>query len=333
MKKTKVAVIGVGNMGRHHVRVYSELTNVELVAISDINKNIGETIARKYGCKFFRDYKEMLKKEEIDAISIATPTSLHKDVALDAINANKHVLIEKPIADTVENAKKIIKAAKEKNVKLMVGHIERFNPAVRKLKEIINKGKLGDIKTIIIRRVGLFPPQIKDTNVIIDLAIHDIDICNYLLCKEPIVLHATAGKALTNKQEDYADIFLRYGAINVFIQVNWITPVKIRNLSITGTKGYAELNYITQDLKIYESIFEKPNDETFEEIVKFGQPKEIYININKKEPLKEELKSFISYVNGGKCEASGEEALKALEVATNIINFYKKQKFLGTNFN
>ncbi|MFH8039120.1 MAG: Gfo/Idh/MocA family oxidoreductase [Candidatus Aenigmatarchaeota archaeon] len=326
MKETKVAVIGVGNMGRHHVRVYSELTNVKLVAISDVNKNVGEIIAKKYGCKFYCNYKEMLEKEEIDGVSIATPTSLHKDVALDVINANKHVLIEKPLADTVENAKKIIKAAKEKDVKLMVGHIERFNPAVRKLKEIINERKLGDIKTIIIRRVGLFPPRIKDTNVIIDLAIHDIDICNYLLGKEPAVLYATAGKALTNRQEDYADIFLRYGTINVFIQVNWITPVKIRNLSITGTKGYAELNYITQDLKIYESIFEKSRDETFEEVVKFGQPKEIHISVNKKEPLKEELKSFISYINGGVCEASGEEALKALEVATKIINFYRKQK-------
>ncbi|MFH8093033.1 MAG: Gfo/Idh/MocA family oxidoreductase [Candidatus Aenigmatarchaeota archaeon] len=326
MKETKVAVIGVGNMGRHHVRVYSELTNVKLVAISDVNKNVGEIIAKKYGCKFYCNYKEMLEKEEIDGVSIATPTSLHKDVALDVINANKHVLIEKPLADTVENAKKIIKAAKEKDVKLMVGHIERFNPAVRKLKEIINERKLGDIKTIIIRRVGLFPPRLKDTNVIIDLAIHDIDICNYLLGREPVVLYATAGKALTNRQEDYADIFLRYGTINVFIQVNWITPVKIRNLSITGTKGYAELNYITQDLKIYESIFEKSRDETFEEIVKFGQPKEIHISVNKKEPLKEELKSFISYINGGVCEASGEEALKALEVATEIINFYRKQK-------
>jgi UDP-N-acetylglucosamine 3-dehydrogenase len=326
MKEVKVAVIGVGNMGRHHARVYSQLKNVKLVAVSDINENVGKEIASKYGCKFYKDYKEMLEKEKIDAVSIAVPTSLHKIVALDAINLGKHVLIEKPIADTVESAKEIIEAAKEKNVKLMIGHIERFNPAVKKLKELLENKKLGDIKTIIIKRVGLFPRQIKDANVVIDLAIHDIDICNYLLNRDPTAIYASAGKALINSREDYANIFLKYGSVDVFIQVNWITPIKIRNLAVTGTKGYAELNYITQDLKIYKTIFSK--DETFEELVMLGHPKEVYIPLEKKEPLKEELESFISYILNDTCPMPPKNALTALSIANKIMQSYKEDKII-----
>jgi UDP-N-acetylglucosamine 3-dehydrogenase len=234
------------------------------------------------------------------------------------------VLIEKPIADTVENAKEIIEAAKRNRVKIAVGHVERFNPGVQRLKSMMKKGELGTITTVLARRVGVFPPQIKDANVIIDLAVHDIDVLNYLLGKTPIRIHAEAGKALINRREDYADILLKYDGINAFVQVNWITPIKIRSLAITGTKGYAEINYVTQKLVLYKSKYEK-EFETFDDIVRFAEPEIVKVKVRKSEPLKEELKDFISCIKSNKQPlVSGEDGLKALELALEIVKSYGK---------
>jgi len=160
--------------------------------------------------------------------------------------------------------------------------------------------------------------------VIIDLAVHDIDILNYLLGKMPTRIHAEAGKALISRREDYADILLKYDGINAFVQVNWITPIKIRSLAITGTKGYAELNYVTQEFMLYKSKYEK-KFETFEDIVKFAEPEIIRIKVRKSEPLKEELKDFISCIKSNKQPlVSGEDGLKALELALDIVKSYGK---------
>lgn len=125
----KVGVIGVGEMGRHHARVYSEMGNVELIGVTDIDKNVSKEIAKKYNTEAFTDYKKFLS-EDIDAVSIAVPTKLHKEIAIHAMNNGVNVLIEKPIADSLNAADEIINTAIKNDVKLMVGHIERFNPAI-----------------------------------------------------------------------------------------------------------------------------------------------------------------------------------------------------------
>lgn len=309
-------------MGKHHARVYSSIKGCRLVAVSDVNEKAGREIARQHACLYFKDYKEMLK--EVDAVSIAIPTAYHKEVALECINAGKHVLVEKPISDTLENAREIIAAAKRMKVKLAVGHVERFNPAVQRLRKMMKSGELGNITTVLARRVGVFPPQIRDANVIIDLAVHDIDILNFILGRTPTRIHAEAGKALINRREDYADILLKYDGTNALIQVNWITPVKIRSLAITGTKGYAELNYVTQELVLYRSKYER-NFETFEDIVKFAEPEITRIRVKKSEPLREELKNFIHCIGSSRNPlVSGEDGLKALEVAMEIVRSYGK---------
>ena len=257
----KAAVIGIGVMGKNHARVYSEMEGVDLVGIADLNQKAGKEIAGKYKCKYYKSHAELLEKEKPDAVSICVPTSLHYKIAKDVIKSGANLLIEKPIADNVEDAVEIVRLAREAKLKLAVGHIERFNPAVQELKRLIDRGKLGKITSIVATRVGLFPPRIKDANVIIDIAVHDIDIFNYLLGKEPVEISAAGGKALVNDREDYADIFLKYNGTNGFIEVNWITPVKLRMLNVTGTKGYARLNYVTQKLTLYESVYEKTFDE------------------------------------------------------------------------
>lgn len=320
MAKFNVAVIGVGSMGRNHARVYSELENAKLVAVSDIDEKTGIEISRKFGCKYYKDYRKMLESEKLDAVSVAVPTKMHTEIALDVIKRGVNLLIEKPIADNISNAKKIVELAVKKSVKLSVGHVERFNPAVKKLKEIIGQGMLGEVTSVIARRVGLFPPRVKDANVVIDLAVHDIDIINYLLGKTPSSVHANLGATLTSEREDHAEIFMKYGNASGFVQVNWISPIKIRTLSVTGTKGYAELNYITQELIFYESNYTKDFDSFGEFVVKFGTPEKVVIEVKKEEPLKLELKAFLECIEKNKePEVTGKDALKVLEIALSAV--------------
>jgi UDP-N-acetylglucosamine 3-dehydrogenase len=315
--KINVAVIGTGNMGKHHARVYSELEQAELVAVCDSDEQKAGEIAEKFGCSVYSDYIKMLDSEKIRAVSIAVPTKFHKDIALECIERGIHILIEKPIADTVENAQEIIDSAGVNDIRLMVGHIERFNPAVQKLKSMIDMGELGDVNTIVARRVGVYPPQIKDANVIIDLAIHDIDIFNYLLGRGPLKINVNSGRALVNHREDFADILLDYGGVNAFVQANWITPVKIRNLAVTGTGGYAELNYITQELILYKSTTR--NIDNFNDVVEFGTPKRLVIDVEKAEPLKLELSNFLDCIAGeAQPVVTGEDALLALKNALDV---------------
>lgn len=320
LKKLKTAVIGVGNMGKYHARNYFEIERSNLLAISDLNEALGEELADKYKCKYYPDYLEMLRIEKLDAVTIAVPSKYHFEVGQNVLKRGVHSLIEKPIAMTKEEGEALIKTAKNSKVKLMVGHIERFNPGVIKLKEIISSGKLGEIISIIARRVGVFPPQIKDANVIIDLAVHDIDIINYFFDKEPDQIIANGGRAITQNREDYAELFLTYGDATGFIQVNWITPVKIRSIAVTGSKGYAELNYITQKLQLFSSRFTKAEDTFGDFVIKFSEPEKIDIDVEQKEPLKAELESFLEAVASDKePKTPGEAGLRALNIALEAI--------------
>lgn len=327
MKKIKVAVIGIGNMGQHHARVYSQLKGVELVAVADVNPKKGREIAAKYHCDYFKDYQKMLAEKEIEALSVAVPTSSHHQIALKLIEAKKHLLIEKPMASSVQEAQELVRQAKKVGVRLAVGHIERFNPVIIRLKKMISTGrKLGKIVTLIARRVGLFPSQIKDADVLVDLAVHDIDIFSYLLSEEPNRFLAISGRALAKDRDDHSEILLDYPSGTVgLIQVNWITPVKIRSLSVTGTKGHAELDYINQKLRFYSSNYETTFDDFGDFIVKFGKPDVMDMKIKFQEPLKLELKAFTQAIRQGKKPSvDGEIGLRALQNIFKVMEAVKK---------
>src|SRR5579871_4344261 len=168
-----IAVIGIGNMGLVHCRIFSNLPNVKLVAICDSDLVKGRKIAKLYHTNFYANYEQLLKSEKLDGVSIAVPTSLHLNVALSCIKYGVDFLMEKPLAQSSREAKIIINRAKKEGVMLTVGHVERFNPAVLKLKQLIEQGSFGEIVSIAIKRVGLFPPRVKDVNVVTDLAVHD----------------------------------------------------------------------------------------------------------------------------------------------------------------
>src|SRR3989338_1647223 len=317
----KAAVIGIGNMGRHHARIYFELPNTELVAICDINEKIGLEMANKYKCTYYKEYSDMIEKENIDIVTIAVPTKLHKKVTIDCLNKVSNILLEKPIAESVEDAKEIINFSREKKAKIMIGHLERFNPVVIKLKEIIQSEELGEIITIVSRRVGLPTPQIKDASVIVDLAIHDLDIFNFLFQRKPTAIYSLIGNKIKSSKEDHAYILLKFDTFNAFLQVNWLTPVKIRNLSVTGSKGYAEINYITQELKLYKNNTAIEYDSFGDFVIKFGNPLELDIHITKEEPLKKEIVTFLDCIEKNKkITNSINDTLEALELALKIRN-------------
>ena len=208
MKKIRAGVIGVGAMGKHHARIYSGMSGAELIGVVDINKKIASEVAAKYNTEAFTDCERLLKND-LDAVSIAVPTTLHEDIALKAVNYGVHMLVEKPIAESIKSADAIIDAARRENLKLMIGHIERFNPTILKLKELISTGELGEIISISCRRVGPYPPRIRDVGIIIDLAVHDIDAISYLYGKRAMNVYSIAGNSFHSK-EDHASILLQY---------------------------------------------------------------------------------------------------------------------------
>lgn len=316
--KLRCAVIGVGNMGANHARVYFELPESRLVAVSDVNKKIGNAAAQKFSTHYYEDYLEMLEKEKIDLVSICVPTVLHYIVAQECANQKINILLEKPIAINLDYAEKILNLAQKQKIKFLVGHIERFNPAITKVKEIIDKGELGEVINIIARRVGGLPPQIRDANIAVDLAIHDIDIANYLLGANPQKIIVNKQKNHLEKREDSVEFFLKYKKASAFIQSNWITPIKIRKLNITGSDGYLEMDYISQSIKFYKSNYQKFKETTdvfADYVLKFSDPDQINIIPQKKEPLKEEILYIINAILKN-TQINSSFALDALKIAT-----------------
>ncbi len=298
MKAINVGVIGVGAMGYNHARVYSKLENANLVAVADVVEKTVKKVAKKYNTKAYCEIEDLLKDPEIEVVSVCVPTTFHHEVVMQAIEYGKHVLVEKPIAFTEEEAEEMIQAAKEKGVKLATGHVERFNPAVQKAKELIDNDVIGDLVTVSAKRVGPFPPRIKDVGVAIDLAIHDLDVMNYLIDEKVEQVYATMSSILDKCEfEDHAEIMVNFDEdITGILEVNWLTPYKRRQIEITGTAGIISVDYITQSIEVYG---------------KFAQD----ITIKHEEPLIKELSSFLEKVNNSEePEITGEDGLKALKM-------------------
>ncbi|MBD3164406.1 gfo/Idh/MocA family oxidoreductase [Candidatus Woesearchaeota archaeon] len=317
----KAAVIGTGLMGSNHVRVLSETENVELVAIAESNNSILTKISKKYGCKPYSDYRKMIKNEKIDLICIAVPTSLHREVSLFAIKNKINVLIEKPIAATLEEGREIIDQAHKQGVKLMVGHIERFNPGIIELKKRLKNGELGRIFKVDVHRIGPFPTRVKDIGVVIDLAVHDLDIIRYLSDSEVKRIYAETEKKIHTGHEDLLTALLKLqnGAI-CNLNINWLTPTKIRKLYLTGERGMFEINYLTQDLYFYENAEVKKDIGYFDVMMGVSEGKMVRFKIDRKEPLKAEIEHFIDCIeNKSEPLVKGEDGLKAIELAHAII--------------
>jgi len=296
----RVGVIGVGAMGRNHARVYSELSDAKLIGIADIDEKLAAPVAQSYECKAYANYEDLLS-ENLDAVSIAMPTSLHKRAALAAIEKGINILVEKPIAGTIEDATKIIEAAKRNGVKLMVGHIERFNPIVAAIKESITDLQVVSID---ITRVGPLPPRIKDVGVIVDLAIHDIDLTRYLANSEFKRVYGLTSKSIFEHEDTAILLFEMENGILAHITVNWLTPFKVREINVATTENFIKGWFIEQ--KVYEySRYQEDSSYVVKEL-----------NVPRAEPLKLELKKFIECIEKDEePPITGQDGLRALEIA------------------
>jgi len=288
-----VAVIGLGAMGQNHARIYKELGVLSYVCDVDRTRF-------KYGVPSFENVDELFLSQVPTAVSIAVPTPFHLEVAEKCLKAGCHVLVEKPLSNDVKTAAQIIKLARDKGKVLAVGYIERFNPAVQRLKQLIGNGTFGEITSVNIKRVGGIPRSAD--NVILDLMTHDFDILMNIFEREPekIYTHARQAGDVVNS----AQVLLDFGSASATCEANWISPVKVREIHVTGTGGYACVDLISQTVTQFEALNIASTH------------KKLDVEVLRGEPLKAELEAFLRAAKTGNEDGivTGEEGLRALKV-------------------
>jgi predicted dehydrogenase len=314
MDKVRVGVVGVGALGRHHARVYASLPEAELVGIVDPYPGRAEEVAASLGTKVYSQFTDLIGK--VDAVSIATPTVLHAEIGVQFLKEGVHVLAEKPIAPTLKDADRLIQAAREKNRVLQIGHLERFNPAVMQLREIVRNPRFFEA-----HRMGLFSPRSLDIDVILDLMIHDLDII-CLLVPSPVAQVSAVGIAILTNRIDIANarVHFKDGCV-ANITASRVSMEKIRKLRLFQKQEYISLDYTRQDIAVFSL-----NHNTGAGIPEIMSRK---LTPEKKEPLQLELSSFLNSVRGlGSVECSGEDGRKALALALQILDKAEKAQSL-----
>jgi UDP-N-acetylglucosamine 3-dehydrogenase len=317
----RVGVIGVGSMGQNHARVYADLA--DLVAIADPDVKAGGVVSNRFNVSFFPDYRGLLK-EDLDAVSVCVPTAHHLEVALDVIRAGIPLLVEKPLAATASDAQKIVDAAKAAGVSLAVGHVERHNPVISVIKKGLVAGLYGDLITIAARRVSSFPTRIRDVGVVVDLAVHDLDIERYLVGSPVESVYALSGRRMHERFEDHANLLLRFvNGVHGFVEVNWLTPMKVRRLSLTCLKNFVEVDYTDQSVTVSSSTL---GDLDFANLYQIPLEHHAqHIQVRKEEPLKLELQDFLAAVQGKRPPlVTGADAVETLRVAEAAIESHKR---------
>jgi predicted dehydrogenase len=318
----KAAVIGVGAMGQHHARVYDQMPTVQLVGVADTDAEAGEQIARLHHTVAYTDDRRLLDEAKPDVVSVVVPTEFHCRVAMNALEAGCHVLIEKPIAATEGEAQKLIERAGALGRKLMVGHIARFDPAVQALREHLETGELGRVFQVRCRRLGPFPARVLDVGVVVDLATHDLDMMRYVTGQEIVRVYAETEQEIHSAYEDILVGTLRLadGTIGV-LDVNWLTPTKVRELTVTGEQGMFLVDHLTQDLYFYENA--EAQDERWGAISLLrgvSEGRMIRYPVRKYEPLRAELEAFVmAVVNDEAVPVDGGDGLVALRVARALV--------------
>lgn len=308
MPKIRVGVVGVGHLGQHHARVYAELENCELVGVADVDARAAQKIAKQYKTSAFTDYRDLLGR--VDACSIVVPTVLHYEIARDFLEHGVHVLVEKPITSSVEQAQDLINIARDKQRILQVGHIERFNTAIMRLKQIVRNPAFIEA-----HRLGPYDPRVKDVGVVLDLMIHDLDIILQLV-NAPVTYIEAAGVGIYGTQEDIANARIHFenGCI-ANLTASRVTPVRKRKIRVFQRNAYISIDYIEQDVEIYRRIY-NPDAPPGVPKVTIVRTKE---TLKKQEPLKLELQHFLECVERGtEPMVKGEHARDALGLAVEI---------------
>lgn len=309
-KNIKTGVIGVGSMGQNHARVYNEIS--DLIGVADPDEEQGKKVAKKFGVKWYSNYETMLKN--VDAVTISTPTIFHKEVAKKVIDSGVHLLVEKPFADNSEDANYILELAKNKNITLAVGHIERHNEVIKIARKYIQNNEWGNIITISAKRFSSFPDRIRDVGVLFDLTIHDVDVISYLVGHKIKSVFALGGKAKNNIYEDHVILSTQFdnGVIGS-CETNWLTPMKVREINITTDTCFVTIDYMKQDIKINSSSFHNLDSSNLYK--SSMEVKQDHIIADKTEPLKNEINDFLSsIISDREPLVTAEQGLQAVKV-------------------
>ena len=320
-REVRVGLAGLGSMGRNHVRVIGTRSNARLVAIADPVGELLADVTAQTGAEAFADPIAMIAQADLDAVVIAAPTTVHLPLTLAAIRRGIAVLVEKPLAPTVAEALEIVLASRATGVPVQVGHVERFNPAVRELGRLLHEEHwLSTIFAIATRRAGPFPARIRDVGVTIDLATHDVDICSWIAGERPVRVHAETAQRIHADHEDLLFGLLHFpSGVIAQLDVDWLTPAKRRLLMVTGEEGMFELDYLTQRL-----TFTRATDTTNPRLIGGyaptfeGEVNELPVPAG--EPLALEHDAFLQVVReGGRPEVDAEDGLWAVGIATALL--------------
>ena len=301
----RVGVIGVGYLGRIHAKIYASMPDVELVGVADIDRDAAEGVAKDHGCLAFTEPEALLDK--VEAVSIVVPTSEHGQVAMPYLEAGMHVLLEKPIAPSVAEAERIVEAADRSGVKLLIGHLERFNAGIMALAE-----RVGEPRFIEVHRLGTFVERATDVDVVTDLMIHDIDIVLSLVDSELTYVSAVGAAVLTD-HVDIANARLEFANNTVAnVTASRVSSKKFRRIRVFSGHSYHALNFIDQQIDVVRRTQPAPG-QTFP-----GLATE-QVDVTPRPPLDAELEHFVATVrNAAEPLVDGHQGLKALRVAEQV---------------
>lgn len=322
MKKTAITLLGYGRMAKNHYRVLNENPEVRVVGVID------PKVEEKEG--FSKEWREDWIAQS-DAVIVASGTGTHYDIGIKILERGKPILMEKPLAHDLNHARELSRLAKQKDVFLGVGHLERFNPAVLKLKEILDAGWLGKPIHFSVTRVGGYPSSVDvSNNVLVDLSVHDFDVLNYLVGPMQVIA-AVGSQAWADGIVDTAEILAKNSkGMSASLHVNWITPTKIRTLRVTGEKGVCFVDYILQSCTLFGGNLLKTNPSgefDFHSLIhEYQNTDRVEFGVKKEEPLKIQLVEFLKAIRGKKSLlCSHEDAVFAVSAAQDALELALKQ--------
>jgi predicted dehydrogenase len=271
----------------------------------------------------FSDYRRMLDEERLDLVTVAVPTRLHVEVASAVIERGIPLLVEKPLAAAIAEGERLRDLASDARVPMTVGHIERFNPAVIELKRRVEAGELGRVFQVHARRVGPFPERVRDVGVVLDLAPHDIDVMRFVLGAEIARVQAETEQRINTEYEDMLSGLLRFtnGVVGV-LDINWLTPTKIRELSVLGERGMFVVDYLARELTFFENDHPRGQDADWaaHHLKGVTEGPVHLLDVEKREPLRVELEAFAAAVRDGTPPAvSPEDGIAAMAAAEALV--------------
>ena len=324
-----IGVIGVGNMGKNHARIYFEHPDVNLVAVCDINKERCDEFAKRYNCKGYYSVDSLLKNEKLDGVSIVVPTSVHREVVEQVASKKINILLEKPVTDNLKDSIYVQDLIKKNNLICVCGHIERYNPGVRKALDMLFNGELGKLFYINMIRQGLNPQGFVDVDALTNLGIHDLEIANYIINnikpKDSFVSFNGVKESQINKFGDIFRVNMKtQNKCIVNLVVDTLTPTKKRELYICGEKGMLALDYITQKLVFYTNGAAKESYSYNDILRGVSLGETININFDIKEPLFMEIDNFVKSIEGKEkpfvCIEDAVASIELLEKVESVLN-------------